>query len=117
MRAIVQQAVIDATTPCPIKLDYAEWYVSRAKRDARKGHTRSDIELTAAWYWAEQSNRCSITRWGLDSSQARQWLLSNSNYFRRICELGGFDPDYIRDKALRLQANGWMAPQELKLAA
>ena len=93
MRAIVQQAFFDATAPRPPKLNYDEWRISRAQRDARVGHERSEVGYLAAWTWADCGSRAAIVRWGLNSKQAREWLTSNSNYFRKVCEFGGYDPD------------------------
>jgi hypothetical protein len=36
--------------------------------------------------------------------EARNWFLSNDVDFRRACEAAGFDPDRVRDHALKLFA-------------
>lgn len=33
---------------------------------------------------------------------ARRWFADNDNDFRRACEAAGFDPDYLRERVLRL---------------
>lgn len=35
-------------------------------------------------------------------AQAREWFCANTRDFRDVCALAGFDPDYIRENALKL---------------
>ena len=65
-RAVVAQAIVDATEPPP----------------GRPGHARTRDE-------------------------AREWLLSNSPDFRKVCELALLDPAAVRDRAEQLAADGW----------
>jgi hypothetical protein len=37
---------------------------------------------------------------------ARRWFADNDIDFRRACEAAGFDPDYLRDRVLRLFDGG-----------
>ncbi|MEJ1993669.1 MAG: hypothetical protein P8X75_00465 [Limibacillus sp.] len=44
----------------------------------------------------------------VERDQARSWLL-NSQDMRIVCELAGFDPDAMREAALKLETQDWPA--------
>lgn len=49
---------------------------------------------------------------------ARDWLTSDSFSFRRVCEFAGYDPEWVRDGARRLAADGWpVGRRALRVAA
>jgi hypothetical protein len=42
-----------------------------------------------------------------DRDDARSWLTGNSRDFRKIADLVELNPDDIRERALKLEAEGW----------
>lgn len=49
-------------------------------------------------------------------AEAWRWFLDNDEDFRKACEAAGFDPDFLRDRVLRLSEESGVAP-ELPAAA
>lgn len=38
--------------------------------------------------------------------EARRWFAENGHDFRAACDAAGFDPDFLRDRVLRIASDG-----------
>lgn len=43
--------------------------------------------------------------------QAREWLVSNSADFQRVCQYALLDPAAVRDSAQEMKRRGWVPPR------
>lgn len=48
--------------------------------------------------------------------EALAWLTGNSRDFRMVCELAGYEPDYIRERAIRELASHVAKPPQMRQA-
>ena len=73
----------------------------RAVLDACKGPPRLDMKL--------RSNVTHQNNYTYDRDQARHFFMEGGEYFRRICEFAGRDPDYVQAKIRKiiLREKGW----------
>lgn len=50
--------------------------------------------------WEPAENR-------LARSQSRRWLINNCGDFKLVCDYAGYNPDDIRERAIKLARSGW----------
>lgn len=51
-------------------------------------------------------------------AEAWRWFIDNDDDFRKACEAAGFDPDFLRDRVLRLsEESGAMADMPVAAAS
>ena len=116
-QAIVHQCVADAVAPPEKGPEYDRWRKRRARLDAQKGYERSEVGYADAWALALENHANRLVQFEKDQSQARRWLLSGSRDFNLICDLAGYDPEYIRGNAKKLERAGWQASASPELLA
>jgi hypothetical protein len=90
-RAVLLQAIEDATFR----------YKPMKRRKSMIGQERQRILAARAK---------ARTDAGRVQTAARNWLLGNSCDFRLACNLAGFDPEAVRDRAQKLSRQGWQVP-------
>jgi hypothetical protein len=113
-QAVVTQALIDATgDPRYVRKPLEN--VRRKNDETLEDYAERKAEILNARK-ANWERETTIVR-----DEARDWLLyEQSGAFAQIVSLAGYNPDDIRERAIKLAAKGWPKPPfayELKLAA
>lgn len=98
-KAVVVQALHDACHPAPEPLG---------------GPPPPGME-PGAWFRKlnnRESHRAEILR---ERERGRAFLTGDITIFRQICELAGWDPEYIQRGVRKVEKRGWKMPKNLKL--
>ena len=96
-RAIVTEALIDACLP-------DQPYSTRPPKKRRlEGETDEEYAERMAAIVAYRKVSADFPR-----TDARAWLTGGGKYFGSVCEMAGYDPDDIRERAEGLAKRGWV---------
>ena len=100
-QAVVAQALIDATSQPELTIGHIPRREGEGIVDYRTRRAKS-IQSRQSQYQQQIRTR----------DVARRWFVEGGADFRRVCSLADYDPNAIRDRAMRLERDGWQSARQ-----
>ena len=102
-QAVINQALLDATSRLPNKPDEKQPALVRAHARNRSPEQHAQMTARNAWKSCEGKYEAALKQ----QTDARKWFESNSRDFKDVCEAAGYDHSVIHAKAQALAVEGW----------
>jgi hypothetical protein len=97
MQSVVLQALVDACAP-----DNQSYSKYQPKRDVTRGETEDQWQARC-----ERTMQLRAINANRHRTEARRWLLNDSDDFVLVCSMAGYNPQDIRERARKLADAGW----------